>query len=137
MSNGNPAFDGTHRDAADKTAAMVFAGGERFIARSGIARKQFEGPPPMRAPWPNEPQNVGMRNGRLTVLGICIRQGACGPAKWVVRCDCGAIERRTHKALHNAANQGDRCADCDRRLKALKDFHHAKTGQWLDLRAQA
>lgn len=53
---------------------------------------------------------TGKRKGMLQVIGYA-GPGKTG-ARWVVRCDCGAIEVRKTKVLQQD-HPNDRCAACD------------------------
>jgi hypothetical protein len=68
---------------------------------------------------------TGMTFGRLTVLGVMVKDGN-GPASWVCRCKCGGFCSRTSKSLKVAERGGnsfvDRCGMCD----YLNDLRNGK-----------
>lgn len=117
-------FDGTSRDPVNKTAAIILSKGQRYKETVKIACAHFEVCPPLRKiPW-NAPKLVGMRNGRLTVVGLY----ADGISAWVVRCDCGDYETRTAKAIRNPKNFGDRCVKCRKIASERASYEWLKTG---------
>lgn len=80
-------------------------------------------PLPMMQPPPDAPQVVGLRFGRLRVVGYG-GTGANG-AKWVVRCDCGAFEHRRLAALkRSTVERPGMCFHCDY-LSEIKKGHFA------------
>jgi hypothetical protein len=118
----------------DSTARRVLGKGvewapdlrrQQYYLRSEIA------PPPMRKVVPGNLDLTGQRFGRLVVLGLGAvknqRLKSPPPASWVVRCDCGAFEGRTAKALRKPGNP-DRhmCLHCGYvemlKQKALKNW---------------
>ena len=70
--------------------------------QQGYLRNEIA-PPPMRKVILGNLDLTGQRFGRLVVLGLGAVKNQTTrspqPASWVVRCDCGAFEGRTSKAL--------------------------------------
>jgi hypothetical protein len=64
---------------------------------------------------------VGRRRGRMTIIGYAAYQGNMrGPAKWVVRCDCGNYEHRQSIFRWLGTEADDMCWVCDKRSKKIK-----------------
>lgn len=127
---GSAFFDRTDRAPADKTAALVVSRGERHNNTPKVVNEHWDYPPPMKRPPKHAPQLVGMRCGRLTVVGMhATRLGA-----WVVRCDCGDYETRRAKAIRNQNNHGDRCTLCRNAAFQRKNYEYKTYGRELDIR---
>jgi len=111
----------------DGTARRVLGKGVEWAPnlkeQKGYVRNETA-PPPMRKVVPGNLDLTGQRFGRLVVLGLgATKNQKCGhpqAAAWVVRCDCGAFEHRTAKALRKPGDP-DRhmCLHCTR-LEYLK-----------------
>lgn len=89
--------------------------GEIFTPlKRGLKERQFTEIPPLRAhpPDPGFVDMTGRKIGRLTVVGY-LGKGHKG-ALWLVRCACGAFERRVTRTLKRSAVDGrnDRCGEC-------------------------
>lgn len=67
---------------------------------------------------------TGRRQGRLTVMGLSSNVNG----KWVVRCQCGAYEVRSAKALMNPKNDSDRCWVCRHEVTRRRKDEWVKTG---------
>lgn len=102
----------------NKQAAKVLGGGIRYEPKIKMQNRRWDAPPPMKSVPKDAPQLVGVRCGRLTVVGL-LDESRNGEAAWVVRCTCGAYETRKAKAVRNPANSQDRCYVC-RHLEHLK-----------------
>lgn len=124
------AFDGMHRRAADKNAAMVFAGGARHEPHGKIAQVHSETPLPTRTIPANAPKLIGETFGRFTVIGL--HRTIAGA--WVVRCSFGNYETRRAKSIRNPNNFGDRCAKCRFVAYERKNYEFQMTGRELDWR---
>lgn len=127
---GSAFFDRTHREPVDKLAAIVISKGVRFNPGK-ITCLHAEVCPPVSRIRPLTTQDLtGTRSGRLAVIGLHAKI----KGRWVVRCDCGAYEVRTAKALRNPKNRNDRCVECWKTAGAKK--HHAwlTTGREIDAR---
>jgi hypothetical protein len=109
-------MDNQHDKPVNKTAALVVSHGIHFVPKP---------PPPhivhSRKPLPVLPVSeltkdqrllLGMRRGRLVVLGAALRVTGNPMAMYVVRCACGAYEHRTAKAIKNQKNNSDACYEC-------------------------
>lgn len=83
-------------------------------------------PIPRSAP-PELHQVIGRRRDRLTVMGYAADQGDAkdGPAKWVVRCDCGNYEHRTRILRWLGTAAADCCRECWHRQHKLRGGKHA------------
>ena len=127
---GSASFDGVHREAADKTSAMVFAGGVQYHNGVKVTCPHWESPPPMRKPPANAPKLIGAKFGRFTVVGL--HKTILG--SWVVRCACGDYETRKAKSIRNPNNFGDRCTKCRNVAFERKDYEFRKTGRQIDQR---
>lgn len=66
---------------------------------------------------PNDLDLIGVRFGRLTVIGRAALQNPKKRATYVCRCVCGAYEHRKAKAIQNPLNAEDRCSSCQHLLK--------------------
>lgn len=97
-------------------------------------------PPPMRAVPPNSPALVGMKVGKLTIVGLHAKSGLNG-GRWVVRCVCGQYETRRAKVLRDAVYASRACCKvCDYtremiagRTPALMPKIDVKTGRPVTL----
>lgn len=96
----------------NKTAALVTNKGVHFrpkINKNG-SRLIWEIQPPIK-PVPDNANNlVGLRKGRLTVIGILDKKllsinRKCSHSWWVVRCDCGNYSIRRSKSLLKKHNE--------------------------------
>lgn len=102
-------------------AADYSATGEAFEPKT--IEWRWDTPPPMRPIPPDAPSLLGLRVGRLRVVGLLDAEpkrremGLSKPAKgarWVVRCDCGAYEARKSKTLTDPKNIPRlMCSHCD------------------------
>ena len=128
---GSASFDGLHREAVDKTAAMVFAKGVKYRNSVKVTCPHWGAPPPMRKTPACAPKLVGEKFGRLTVVGL--HETISG--SWVVRCACGDYETRKAKSIRNPNNFGDRCTKCRNAAFERKDYEFQKTGREIDQRA--
>jgi hypothetical protein len=102
----------------NKDAALARDGrGEHYDADAyrGDNAQCWDAPPAMVAVPPAVAGLVGVKVGRLTVLGLRpTKPTGKRPASWVVRCVCGTYTTRTARAIKNPANVNDMCARCDR-----------------------
>ena len=109
----------------DQTAgAVVSQGGYHFDVKHRVPPHVMhqDTPPPMRSADDRHGvhpatmrEMVGVRSGRLTVIGLSTLGpgGKNGKARWVVRCDCGMYEVRNRKALLKRADpRPDACWEC-------------------------
>jgi len=126
----SPSFDGIHRDAADKTSAMVFSPGVRYENPAKVTCPHWDAQPPIRKPPICAPNLVGIKFGRFVVLGM----SADIAGSWIVRCDCGDYETRKAKAIRNPNNFGDRCTKCRNVAFERKDYEFKKYGRQIDQR---
>lgn len=110
------------RRAIDKKAALAVSSSEAYLPKKICGTTHTYAPPETREPNPCERGNssftdlTGYKFGRFTVVGLCKH---AIPAKWVVRCVCGAYSTRKAKAIKNPNNSLDRCEHC-RHLAHLK-----------------
>lgn len=58
---------------------------------------------------------IGLRRGRITVIGLAADHNKKKRSRWVVRCDCGKYEYRKAKALRNSEGneRGFMCTVCE------------------------
>jgi hypothetical protein len=118
----------------DAAARRVIGGGVHWApdlrSQKGYVRSEIA-PPPMRKVTPGQLDLSGQRFGRLVVLGLGAAKNTKAKypaaAGWVVRCDCGAFEQRTAKALRKPGDP-DRhmCLHCGR----LKDLKRKTLEKW-------
>lgn len=103
---------------ADVKAAVVVSRGEAWaptIIDTARNVRSEDGPLPTKPAPPDAPNIIGLRCGRLTVIGL-----AAEGKRWVVRCSCGAYEHRKAGKLqdpHYAPRA--MCSHCDR-LEQIK-----------------
>lgn len=64
-------------------------------------------------------QLIGIRIGRLIVIGAAKEKAKNAGSLWVVRCDCGAYSMRKARAIKNPKNKNDMCAHCRKIPRAL------------------
>ena len=78
--------------------------------------------PPRCQQWsgPREGDQRGRRHGCMTIVGF-MRWAASGPL-WLARCQCGAWEDRSQRALDSRA--GLRCWRCDRLWRLQNGLVH-------------
>ena len=109
------AFDKTHRDPVDRTAALVVSKGiaPPFI-RTGkpkahreqiawvMARPQYQGPSG------NVRDRRGEQKGLLTVVAYYGRKKTT--QQWICRCVCGEMEVRSSLSLNKPG--ADKCQSC-------------------------
>lgn len=114
----------------NRTAALVVSRGEHFEPEVDTSKMVYSDTPlPIKRPTNAAKSNpaykdlTGLRNGRLTVMGLY----AGGKGRWVVRCACGKYEVRTAKAVKNIANN-DMCSFCHavERIKHIYQLEKAK-----------
>lgn len=123
-------FDGTHREPANITAALVVSKGIRHRNEPKMANAHWEHRPPTKPLGFNMPKLIGMRFGRLTVIGLhATLRGA-----WVVRCDCGDYETRKAKAIRNTKNSEDRCTLCRNAAHQRRNYEWRTTGREVNIR---
>lgn len=130
MKPGSPSFDGIHRDAADKTSAMVFAAGVHYQQKGKVTCPHWNTQPQVRRVPKNTTNLTGIKFGRFTVIGL--HRTILG--SWVVRCTCGDYETRKARSVLNTNNFGDRCHKCRRVAFERKDYEFWKNGVELDAR---
>lgn len=111
----------------DALAARVVAPGIHWDPKKKIIQRHWDAPPSMRPIPRGVPNLVGVKFGRLTVVGLFTEAasngtGAKGIALWVVRCSCGSYETRRGKSVRNPNNSVDACDKC-RHLLHLQDRH--------------
>ena len=100
---------------ANATAARVVGRGVHWSPGKSVvgAHEAWQDMPlPMLSPPRDAPALVGLRVGRLTVLGY----GGAGSdgARWVVRCACGTYGHRRAKSLRApGAAERAMCPQCD------------------------
>lgn len=100
----------------DKKAAVV-AGGKgahwepKLKPHDHEYARSVDGPLPTKPVAPGEEDLTGRKVGRFTVIGK-----AAGAQGWVVRCACGAYERRRSKTLTQSDPLGaaTMCVVCDK-----------------------
>ena len=113
----------------NSTAAKVVSGrGEHWTPDYMPSRDIWETPPPMRRVPTSNPTAagiVGLRTGRLVVVGLYDGGSKNHKSSWVVRCDCGRYELRKARALRNPENTNDKCQECDH-LERIRTNHYAK-----------
>lgn len=102
----------------DRTAADVTERqGEHWSPQLEDNERCFELPPPTRPVPADAPRLIGIRVGRLTVIGLHADSGQSNGASWVCRCTCGRYQLRKAKSL-TQPNSNSRtepmCAACDR-----------------------
>ena len=124
-------FEGEHREAINKQAAMVFAKGTNYINGVNVTCAHWEAPPPMREIPVNAPKLVGVKFGRFKVIGL--HETITG--LWVVRCSCGDYEMRKTKSIRNPNNFGDRCTKCRNMAFERKAYEFKTTGRDVDVRS--
>lgn len=105
----------------DRTARRVLSGGEHFEARFDDARPKFkatmEAPPAPPEPRPESAvDHAGKRVGRMTALYWYKPTHSGKSSVWVVRCDCGRFEFRSH-LLKWEKKANDMCEVCTRELE--------------------
>ncbi len=115
--------------AVDKTAARVTGKGEHWEPRKRLIQPcdaWRDTPLPTFPVPPDAPRLVGLKAGRLTVVGYG-GKGA-GKARWVVRCACGAYGHQSAKSLRAPDAARRACPHCDylNELKARRT--HARVG---------
>lgn len=123
-------FDGIHRDAADQTAAKVFAGGAHYFNPVHVANAHWEIQPPLKLIPAGTVDLTGRKFGRFTVLGMHLTI----KGRWVCRCSCGEFETRKGKSILNPENEGDRCTKCRRLSFEKRAYWWHKYGIQLDQR---
>lgn len=123
-------FDGLHREAVNKTSAMVFASGTRYHNGVNVTCAHWEAPPPTRKIPVCAPKLIGEKFGRFIVIGL--HETINGA--WVVRCTCGDYETRKAKSIRNPNNFGDRCTKCRNAAFERKDYEFKTTGRDIDPR---
>jgi hypothetical protein len=97
----------------DKTAALVTGTGIHWEPErpQNWPANSYDAPPPtFRLRDKNFCDHTGKSYHRVRVIG-CIRMARSGPL-WLVRCQCGAWEDRSQRAVENQA--GGRCWRCDK-----------------------
>lgn len=95
----------------DKAAATaVSQSGVHYVHTPAIT--QWDAPPEMRPIPENAPDLIGVKFGRLTVIGLHAGMNSSNGATWVVRCVCGTYEPRKAKAIRNPKNSKDACHSC-------------------------
>ena len=129
----SPTFDGLHRDAVDRNAALMFSKGIKHEEMSNFGNcLHWQNPPPFTVKLQKDhPQIIGQKFGRLTVIGLSISV----KSSWVVRCVCGDYETRRHKALMNPNNWGDRCMVCQKKASAIRRHEWFAHGREIDARS--
>lgn len=121
----------------DKNAFAVTQPGPQ--AWPDLHTKEWRGiaPPQLRKVPPDMPNLIGLKVGRLEVIGLCAtRKGkhhAGGVAGWVCRCVCGCYILRRTKALRNPSNENlvgclrcTRIADMPRRTYDRQVFRETR-----------
>lgn len=115
----------------DKTAARQLSKGEHWEPDVKITQRHWDTPPKLRKKYKGSHSLIGVRSGRLTVVGYFGRkQSPNGKTKgaqsqlWLVKCDCGDFETRTGKALKKKKSGQDRCENCQyfERMKRREYF---------------
>jgi len=104
------------RTPVDQTAARIIGAGEQYKCRKNIVAYDQDRPIPFRKPYRHEAKLVGLRSGRLTVLGLSEELRG----RWVCQCDCGRYCIRRAKSIRNKITH-DRCEVC--RQKAYEKRH--------------
>lgn len=112
-------FDGTARSPRSRQDAIAtFSGGINCPVES-FCLCWDTCPPLKEVAHPDAPKLHGQRFGRLTAIGW----HADGHSRWVVRCDCGAYETRSTKALRNPQGYPNKmCSRCARIEKLKRPF---------------
>lgn len=88
--------------------------------------------PAVRMCPPNVEDRTGVRRGSLTVVGFHgYRQDQSGRTQWTVRCDCGAYDIRSGRALRRL-NMDDRCGFCNVEENAFKQEFIKANGRYPD-----
>jgi hypothetical protein len=133
MNTSSPSFNGIHRAAVDQTVAKVFAKGVKHQEMTNFGNcLHWQNPPPFTTRLKeNQPQIIGHKCGRLTVIGL----STVVKGSWVVRCLCGDYETRRHKALMNQNNWGDRCMVCQKKASAIVRHEWVAHGREVDVRS--
>jgi hypothetical protein len=109
----------------DRVAARVISKGVRYEPAIKFGQQMhFDSPPPMKVipeMLPGGPMSdmVGMRRGKLTVVGLLAERISTAGATWVVRCDCGAYEIRKAKGMRAGSGDNVMCRKCQH-LKSVK-----------------
>lgn len=105
----------------DRTARRVLSGGEHFDARFDESRPKLkatmEHPPEPPTPPPEKVvDHAGKRVGRIVALYWFKPTHSGDSSVWVVRCDCGRYEFRSH-LFRWAKKANDMCEVCTRELE--------------------
>jgi len=106
----------------DKTAALVTGTGIHWNPErpANWPANSYDAPPrTKRLLDARYPDYTGTRYHRVRVVGF-IRMAASGPL-WLVRCDCGAWEDRSQRAIEGHA--GGRCWRCDKLWRMQRGLH--------------
>jgi hypothetical protein len=130
-----------HSTPSNKNSAMANSGGLSY-SPSEKEHEDFDLPPPyyllqelpsLYAKQPHILQWVaeiyGLKNFRLTVLGLAKDAHKCNGAKYVCKCSCGMFCLRTAKQMRTKTYQA--CGVCKQNQRRVIKAHHAKTGVYL------
>ncbi len=110
----------------DKTAALVTGPGIHWDPErpKNWPANSYDAPPPThRLPDARFRDYTGTSYHRVRVVGF-LRMATSGPL-WLVRCDCGAWEDRSQRAVEGHA--GGRCWRCDKLWRMQKGLHEQST----------
>lgn len=109
-------------DPINRNAYKVFSEGEKHdvVLNEHKGYLSWETCPPLKNKFSYSGQLkvdrlVGKRKGNFTIKGVLLQEKETRKALWVVRCDCGLYEVRTHKSLNNLNNVNDSCRVCNKR----------------------
>lgn len=103
-------------DPADRVAAFVTGPGEHWEPErpKNWPATSYDAPPrTIRWTGPAPDDLTGSRYGRLRVVGLIKATGHW--SNWLVRCQCGAYEDRSARAIKGRA--GPTCWRCDRLVR--------------------
>ena len=109
----NPTFDKIIASRpVNKQTAISNSGGVSYEPPDIHSRKIYDAPPKMKDVPIDAPNLIGVKFGKLTVVGLQDKPQQRRGASWVVKCVCGKYETRHAKAIRNEKNIGDCCKHC-------------------------
>lgn len=108
----------------NRSAALVTSKGVHYEPDFSPPAQFWDiAPPTIKVPW-NATSIVGLKSGRLVVIGYLGRTGT--GARWLVHCACGKFEGRRTRTLTNPKIEDDCCHLCNYQKRVKHNYEKGR-----------